>query len=212
MGRRKSKKPFEELRRPAMTMMEQQSQNGDQTVAAMPDSSNIKHLGEVHDDELGDQVDGNGVGGITENWSDQQTIKVKGHRIPVLPKPLSQMKTTETRSYLSRLIWATNGWKRPQYGNPETKPVWWPNELLNWAEMKKMGGKKADGLSNVNYNEIQKTILHEGYKYFGFDPETLCQVKSGSLDHESTFEHMSRDPSQIKLEEFSIIAPASQSH
>ena len=85
----------------------------------------------------------------------------QGHRIPVLPKPLSQMKTTETRSYLSRLIWATNGWKRPQYGNPETKPVWWPNELLNWAEMKKMGGKKADGLSNVNYNEIQKTILHE---------------------------------------------------
>ena len=65
------------------------------------------------------------------------------------------MKTTETRSYLSRLIWATNGWKRPQYGNPDTKPVWWPNELLNWAEMKKMGGKKADGLSNVNYNEIQ---------------------------------------------------------
>ena len=86
---------------------------------------------------------------------------IQGHRIPVLPKPLSQMKTTETRSYLSRLIWATNGWKRPQYGNPETKPVWWPNDLLNWAEMKKMGGKKADGLSNVNYNEIQKTILNE---------------------------------------------------
>ena len=90
----------------------------------------------------------------------------QGHRIPVLPKPLSQMKTTETRSYLSRLIWATNGWKRPQYGNPDTKPVWWPNELLNWAEMKKMGGKKADGLSNVNYNEIQKTILHEVFKGF----------------------------------------------
>ena len=75
------------------------------------------------------------------------------------------MKTTETRSYLSRLIWATNGWKRPQYGNPDTKPVWWPNELLNWAEMKKMGGKKADGLSNVNYNEIQKTILHEVFNF-----------------------------------------------
>jgi hypothetical protein len=27
--------------------------------------------------------------------------------------------------------------------------------------MKKMGGKKADGLSNVNYNEIQKNILSE---------------------------------------------------
>jgi hypothetical protein len=185
--KRKTKKPFEDLRRPNLNsasslMAEQANHNGsEQNVMATPDtSSNIKHLGEVHDDDLNETVDGNGVGGITENWSDQQTIKVKGHRIPVLPKPLSQMKTTETRSYLSRLIWATNGWKRPQYGNPETKPVWWPNELLNWAEMKKMGGKKADGLSNVNYNEIQKTILHEGYKYFGFDPETLCHIKTGS--------------------------------
>ena len=32
--------------------------------------------------------------------------------------------------------------------------------------MKKMGGKKADGLSNVNYNEIQKTILQEVTYYF----------------------------------------------
>ena len=85
----------------------------------------------------------------------------QGHRIPVLPKALSQMKTTETRSYLSRLIWATNDWKRPQYGNPDTKPIWWPNELLNWSEMKKMGGKKSAGLTNVNYNEIQKNILYE---------------------------------------------------
>ena len=86
---------------------------------------------------------------------------LQGHRIPVLPKALSQMKTTETRSYLSRLIWATNDWKRPQYGNPDTKPIWWPNELLNWSEMKKMGGKKSAGLTNVNYNEIQKNILYE---------------------------------------------------
>ena len=33
--------------------------------------------------------------------------------------------------------------------------------MLKWSEMKKMGGKKADGLSNVNYNEIQKNILSE---------------------------------------------------
>ena len=35
---------------------------------------------EVHDanaDDLEDHVNGNGVGGIAENWSDQQTIKVK---------------------------------------------------------------------------------------------------------------------------------------
>ena len=33
--------------------------------------------------------------------------------------------------------------------------------LNQLRQMKKMGGKKADGLSNVNYNEIQKTILQE---------------------------------------------------
>ena len=35
---------------------------------------------DVHDantDDLEDHVNGNGVGGIAENWSDQQTIKVK---------------------------------------------------------------------------------------------------------------------------------------
>merc|ERR1719361_541336 len=132
-------------------------------------------------------------GSVMENWSDQPTMKVKGHRIPVLPKALSQMKTTETRSYLSRLIWATNDWKRPQYGNPDTKPIWWPNELLNWSEMKKMGGKKSAGLTNVNYNEIQKNILYEGYKYFGFDPETLwAEAKqNGSVEMTRTQEKLS---------------------
>jgi hypothetical protein len=96
----------------------------------------------------------------------------QGHRIPVLPKALSQMKTTETRSYLSRLIWATNDWKRPQYGNPDTKPIWWPNELLNWSEMKKMGGKKSAGLTNVNYNEIQKNILYEVIIYTKLWPKS----------------------------------------
>lgn len=67
--KRKTKKPFEELRQI------KQEQNGNEQ-NSVPDSSNIKHLGEVHDEDLGDQ-DGNGVGGITENWSDQQTIKVK---------------------------------------------------------------------------------------------------------------------------------------
>jgi len=141
----------------------------DEDLASTPKSG---ILGGIHDQSNDDPLNGSSSTSM-ENWSEQPTLKVKGHRIPVLPKPLSQMKTTETRSYLSRLIWATNDWKRPQYGNPETQPIWWPNQLLKWAEMKKMGGKKSAGLTNVNYNEIQKNILHEGYKYFGFDPETL---------------------------------------
>merc|ERR1711953_474246 len=168
------------------------TQPGNTNIAANPQQGGaVQGAPSATGQNLDDSQSG---GSVMENWSDQPTMKVKGHRIPVLPKALSQMKTTETRSYLSRLIWATNDWKRPQYGNPDTKPVWWPNELLNWAEMKKMGGKKADGLSNVNYNEIQKTILHEGYKYFGFDPETLCHLKT-EAEHSTTVTTL--DPSMI---------------
>ena len=39
----------------------------------LPDSS-LKHFGEVNDEE---SPDTESVGGVTENWSDQQTIKVK---------------------------------------------------------------------------------------------------------------------------------------
>ena len=39
----------------------------------LPDSS-LKQSSEVHDDE---SPDAESVGGVTENWSDQQTIKVK---------------------------------------------------------------------------------------------------------------------------------------
>ena len=79
--------------------------------------------------------------------------------LPLLPKPLSILKTAETRTYLSKLIWIGNGGKRPQYGNPETKPSWWPQHILPWEEMKKMGGRKSVELSHINYTEVLKQCL-----------------------------------------------------
>ena len=79
--------------------------------------------------------------------------------LPLLPKPLSILKTAETRTYLSKLIWLGNGGRRPQYGNPDTKPLWWPQHILPWEEMKKMGGRKSVELSNINYTEILKQCL-----------------------------------------------------
>jgi len=95
-----------------------------------------------------------------------------GVSLPVLPKPLSILKTAETRTYLSKLIWLGNGGRRPQYGNPETKPSWWPQHILPWEEMKKMGGRKSVELSHINYTEILKQCLAAGYEYFGYDPAT----------------------------------------
>ena len=72
---------------------------------------------------------------------------------------MSILKTAETRTYLSKLIWIGNGGRRPQYGNPETKPSWWPQHILPWGEMKKMGGRKSVELSHINYTEVLKQCL-----------------------------------------------------
>lgn len=100
--------------------------------------------------------------------------------LPVLPKPLSILKTAETRTFLSKLIWLGNGGRRPQYGNPETKPCWWPQHILPWEEMKKMGGRKSVELSHINYTEILKQCLAAGYEYFGYDPLTYYSSEPGA--------------------------------
>lgn len=99
-------------------------------------------------------------------------ISPMGVSLPVLPKPLADLKTAETRTFLSKLIWLGNGGRRPQYGNPETKPCWWPQHILPWEDMKKMGGRKSVELSHINYTEVLKQCLAAGYEYFGYDPST----------------------------------------
>ncbi len=39
------------------------------------------------------------------------------------------------------------------------QPCWWPQEVLPWEEMKKMGGRKSQELSHINYTEILKKCL-----------------------------------------------------
>ena len=39
------------------------------------------------------------------------------------------------------------------------QPCWWPQQILPWEEMKKMGGRKSQELSHINYTEILKQCL-----------------------------------------------------
>jgi len=112
-----------------------------------------------------------------------------GVTLPLLPKPLSILKTAETRTFLSKLIWLGNGGRRPQYGNPETKPSWWPQHILPWEDMKKMGGRKSVELSHINYTEILKQCLAAGYEYFGYDPATYfsSDADENSFGQDSSF-------------------------
>jgi len=119
------------------------------------------------------------------------TLSPLGVSLPLLPKPLSILKTAETRTYLSKLIWIGNGGKRPQYGNPETKPSWWPQHILPWEDMKKMGGRKSVELSHINYTEILKQCLAAGYEYFGYDPATYfsSEADENSFNQDPSFIH-----------------------
>jgi len=125
--------------------------------------------------------------------------------LPLLPKPLSILKTAETRTFLSKLIWLGNGGRRPQYGNPDTKPCWWPQHILPWEEMKKMGGRKSVELSHINYTEILKQCLSAGYEYFGYDPLTYY-----SNDHSSNdgldYSYSLGDNSVLMEEEEEVLA------
>lgn len=114
-------------------------------------------------------------------------ISPGGVNLPLLPKPLSILKTAETRTYLSKLIWLGNGGRRPQYGNPETKPSWWPQHILPWEEMKKMGGRKSVELSHINYTEILKQCLAAGYEYFGYDPATYYSSDQDGFPQECSY-------------------------
>jgi len=120
--------------------------------------------------------------------------------LPILPKPLSILKTAETRTFLSKLIWLGNGGKRPQYGNPETKPCWWPQHILPWEEMKKMGGRKSVELSHINYTEILKQCLAAGYEYFGYDPLTYYSNEAG--EEGGSFHLEDNREEELEIEEF----------
>jgi len=137
-----------------------------------------------------------GGAGHTESYYSSKgsvggTLSPMGVTLPLLPKPLSILKTAETRTYLSKLIWLGNGGRRPQYGNPETKPSWWPQHILPWEDMKKMGGRKSVELSHINYTEILKQCLAAGYEYFGYDPATYfsSDADENSFVHDSSFIH-----------------------
>merc|ERR1719334_2134562 len=121
------------------------------------------------------------------------TISPMGVSLPLLPKPLADLKTAETRTYLSKLVWLGNGGRRPQYGNPETKPCWWPQHILPWEDMKMMGGRKSAELTHINYTEVLKQCLAAGYEYFGYDPSTyfsteVCAEEAGSFHLEDNRE------------------------
>ncbi len=90
---------------------------------------------------------------------------------PKLPRPLFQMHCGQVRQSLCKLLWFFNGYQLPQYGNPETMPDWWPNELMDWTKLRNLR-HKYDGPLGDSYTNCLRIALRRGLEYYGIDPTT----------------------------------------
>ena len=52
-----------------------------------------------------------------------------------LPRPASGLNCRQARSYLVKLLRAANGGQNPQYGNPNSKPPFWPDFYWPWSKL-----------------------------------------------------------------------------
>ena len=63
------------------------------------------------------------------------------------------------------------------------QPCWWPQHILPWEEMKKMGGRKSAELTHINYTEILKQCL-AAVSPVGWDADTVDDVEVGEANQD----------------------------
>lgn len=88
-----------------------------------------------------------------------------------LPRPASGLNCRQARSYLVKLLRAANGGQNPQYGNPNSKPPFWPDFYWPWSKLTDVHTKPRGMEEPLLYSEMMKLAIQRGYKYYGYDPE-----------------------------------------
>lgn len=119
---------------------------------------------DVEGEEFEDDPDGSSV------------VKAKGPPADIelekLPRPASGLNCRQARSYLVKLLRAANGGQNPQYGNPNSKPPFWPDFYWPWSKLTDVHTKPRGMEEPLLYSEMMKLAIQRGYKYYGYDPET----------------------------------------
>ncbi len=73
-----------------------------------------------------------------------------GEMPPRLPIPVGKMNCSVTRTCLARLIRFHCGrGQLPNYGNPNSMPVWWPNHLIDWSKIKNLSHRYVESALQV---------------------------------------------------------------
>jgi hypothetical protein len=106
----------------------------------------------------------------------EPAVPVKGPpadtELEKLPRPASGLNCRQARSYLVKLLRAANGGQNPQYGNPNSKPPFWPDFYWPWSKLTDVHTKPRGMEEPLLYSEMMKLAIQRGYKYYGYDPET----------------------------------------
>ena len=85
-----------------------------------------------------------------------------------LPRPVSALNCRQARSYLVKLLRISNGGQNPQYGNPASKPPFWPDFYWPWERLTDVHTKPRGMEEPLLYSEMMKLAIERGYKVYKY--------------------------------------------
>ena len=130
------------------------------------------------DDELEEElVDEMNIENPTEDTNDDQV------RLEKLPRPVSELNCRQARTFLVKLLRAANGGMNPHYGNPESRPPFWPDYYWPWDRLFDVHTKPRGMQEPLQYSEMMKLAIGRGYQYFGYDPNTYVRQEGEELNN-----------------------------
>ena len=105
------------------------------------------------------------TGAMEDMLSEEQAEILKANGPPAdielekLPRPVSALNCRQARSYLVKLLRAANGGQNPQYGNPNSKPPFWPDYYWPWSKLTDVHTKPRGMEEPLLYSEMMKLAL-----------------------------------------------------
>ena len=64
----------------------------------------------------------------------------------------------------------------PNYGNPASMPVWWPNHIIDWTKIKNLSHRYEGYLGNT-YSNCLRIAMIRGYAHYGLDANEYVEKK-----------------------------------
>ena len=79
-----------------------------------------------------------------------------------LPRPVSMLSCKQARNYLVKLLRIATGGKNPQYGQPSTRPSFWPQNYWPWEKISDVHSKPAGMQEPLSYSVMMKLAISRG--------------------------------------------------